>query len=257
MFRKYKAIMDKYFLKDKKVFTVHEEDYLKVVNEKGILEKVIEFTDVTNINLRKELKRKDEEIIKLKKDFKLLQAISKDAIKRLKEKDEEIEKLKEQLYNTQIESIANFLIRTGLSESGKKISDCAIDVIKKLIKEKQILQDKLEEAELLNLDEELWTLKYIYNKDGITKEYEQNGMIKEDAEELIGMDSDNWNHYSLTKEERPDKDKVIEGLIIRSESGEEVIKELERELEKTNKKYKKYYELYNDTQRVGPKDLRA
>ncbi|AOZ62215.1 hypothetical protein QCM11_6 [Bacillus phage QCM11] len=115
------------------------------------------------------------------------------------------------------------------------------------------IMKRLEELEDNN--EELWTLKYIYDVDGVVKEYEQNGMLKEDAEELIGMDSDNWNHWSLTKEERPDKDKIIEGLLIRCESNEELIKELEEKIENLEIENR---QLLNDRRlKIGLSDRRA
>ncbi|ANT41206.1 hypothetical protein CBR56_27720 [Bacillus thuringiensis] len=134
--------------------------------------------------------------------------------------------------------------------------------IKKELKEMTKHKDKtfmkvLElETELFSIKgEETWTLKYIYDVDGVVKEYEQNGMLKEDAEELIGMDSDNWNHWSLTKEERPDKDKIIEGLLIRCESNEELIKELEEKIENLEIENR---QLLNDRRlKIGLSDRRA
>ncbi|ANT41120.1 hypothetical protein MUK66_gp06 [Bacillus phage Aurora] len=140
--------------------------------------------------------------------------------------------------------------------------DVEIERIKNELKEMTKHKDKtfmkvLElETELISIkDEETWTLKYIYDVDGVIKEFEQNGMIKEDAEELIGMDSDNWNHYSLTKEERPDKDKIIEGLLIRCESNEELIKELESRNENLADEL---YKVKNDSRlKIGLSDRRA
>ncbi|ANT41160.1 hypothetical protein CLAUDI_6 [Bacillus phage Claudi] len=140
--------------------------------------------------------------------------------------------------------------------------DEEIERLKKDLKEMTKHKDKtfmkvLElETELFSIKgEETWTLKYIYDVDGVVKEYEQNGMFKEDAEELIGMDSDNWNHWSLTKEERPDKDKVIEGLLIRCETDEELIKELEERIENLEIENR---QLLNDRRlKIGLSDRRA
>ncbi|ARQ95541.1 hypothetical protein SERPOUNCE_6 [Bacillus phage SerPounce] len=123
-------------------------------------------------------------------------------------------------------------------------------------KDKMFMKNLELETELFSIKgEETWTLKYIYDVDGVVKEYEQNGMFKEDAEELIGMDSDNWNHWSLTKEERPDKDKVIEGLLIRCEIDEELIKELEERIENLANEL---YKLKNDQRlKIKPCDRRA
>ena len=48
--------------------------------------------------------------------------------------------------------------------------------------------------------EETWTLRYTYESKDKKLDYVQKGMLKEDAEELIGMDSDTWIKYSLEKE---------------------------------------------------------
>ncbi|AGI10595.1 hypothetical protein mgb1_006 [Bacillus phage MG-B1] len=178
---------------------VMEEDYLKVVEENVNLNKLVNQLNENNLKYKEELKEEYESVIMLKEHLK-------DYEERLKEKDQKIEIL----HNENLEMIQCI--------EGKQRT---IDYLNKHI-------ETVEKEEL----EETWTLKYIYNVDGVVKDYEQNGMIKEDAEELIGMDSDNWIHYSLTKEERPNKDQVIEGLLIRCESNEELIQELEEKNEK-------------------------
>lgn len=202
--RKYETIIINDFLTKEIVTTVKEEDYLKVVEEKERHLTDLKTMSVICNEQRLELKEKDEEIKRLKKEWEdapYYNWVRSDNHKRIiKGKDEEIERLYK-------------LNRGYLAENVK-------------------LKNNSEY-------EELWTLKYIYDVDGVVKECEQNGMLKEDAEELIGMDSDNWNHWSLTKEERPNKDKIIEGLLIRCESNEELIKELESRNEKlANELYK-------------------
>lgn len=231
---KYEVFVVNDFLKTETISTVREEDYLKVVKEKENLDTIIRQLNLNNLNYKEKIKEKDQEIEKLKQLLKFDGPTSMDISlayhkKVIKEKEEEIQRLKKVI------------------ESKDKTNN-------NLREEKQVLQDKLDEWEYV---EERWTLKYVFENSETKeiKEYEQNGMIKEDAEELIGMDSDNWNHYSLTKEERPDKDKIIEGLIIRAESSEKVIKELEEiienlEIENT--------QLRNDHRlKIGLSDRRA
>lgn len=174
------------------------KEIVTTVREEDYLKVVEEKEEKDNL-----LKEKDEEIEKLNKRWgKAYDSICKTGERELIKRDEEIEKLKEEL-----------------KEMTKNKDKTFIKVLE--------LESELCEFK----GEETWTLKYIYDVDGVVKNYEQNGMFKEDAEELIGMDSDNWNHWSLTKEERPDKDKIIEGLLIRCESNEELIKKLEEEIE--------------------------
>ncbi|QOC56866.1 hypothetical protein [Bacillus phage Baseball_field] len=235
---------------NKKGSWVNEEDYLRVVEENNKLKENIEkweeislktkqfFTEdviklenkidhykdyISCLEKEKEKKEKDEEIINMKNNYNIL---DEEFEKELKEKDEEIERLKK-----------------DLKEMTKH-------------KDKTFMKVLELETELFSIKgEETWTLKYIYDVDGVVKEYEQNGMFREDAEELIGMDSDNWNHWSLTKEERPDKDKIIEGLLIRCESNEELIKELESRNENLANEL---YKLKNDQRlKIKPCDRRA
>ncbi|AYD87716.1 hypothetical protein Goe4_c00070 [Bacillus phage vB_BthP-Goe4] len=216
--RKYETILINDFMSKEIVTTVKEEDYLKVVEEKEVLENTIKMYKLEHKKIEKELKEKDEEIEKLKGNNEKWEEISlktkQNFTKEINKKDEEIKRKNKTIDN----------------------------LMKKLI--------KLEEKE-----EQLYTLKYIYDVDGVVKEYEQNGMLKEDAEELIGMDSDNWNHWSLTKEERPDKDKIVEGLLIRCESNEELIKELESRNENLEIENR---QLLNDRRlKIGLSDRRA
>ncbi|ASU04129.1 hypothetical protein [Bacillus phage KonjoTrouble] len=205
---------------NKKGSWVNEEDFLRVVEElnntKSRLERVVESKDITINQLRRAIEEKDVEIEKLKGLYKTDVNYYIDENKRLFKELKEMTKHKDKTFMKVLEL----------------------------------------ETELFSIKgEETWTLKYIYDVDGVVKEYEQNGMFKEDAEELIGMDSDNWNHWSLTKEERPDKDKVIEGLLIRCETDEELIKELESRNENLANEL---YKLKNDQRlKIKPCDRRA
>ena len=233
---------------------VVKDDYLKVVEElnrtKERLERVVESKDITNDKLRLAIKEKDEEI--------------------------ELLKTKETDIIHQMSELTNFICvgnKYNKGRVGMRTSDAIIEIIEEKDGEIERLKINIEDRIELNnwnvktltekinkledkyIEEELWTLKYIYDVNGVVKEYEQNGMIKEDAEELIGMDSDNWNHWSLTKEERADKDKIIEGLLIRCESNEELIKELEDKIEGIEIENR---QLANDHRlKIGLSDRRA
>lgn len=111
---------------------VLKEDYLKVVEEKERLVKVIESKNKTNHNLIKELKEKDGEN------------------KRLKDKI--------------------LCLELGLNEE----------------------------------KEDTYTLSYSYycENDKMIKQYKQSGLLKEEYEEMYGMDSDNWLSHSLVKDRK-------------------------------------------------------
>lgn len=220
MVRKYETIMVRDFLKDEKVVTVHEDDYLKVVDE--------------NEKLKIEQDNGIKEICKLNKEL-----LKQDNL--LKEKDEDISELREELEFLKGNSEILFKLTRFISEerscygrAGELSVDIAIDTIKRL--EKQ-LQDKDEEInknkndlktlsniyngqrlvikelnkkiiELeLGLKEEVietYTLSYSYlGVDGVTiKNYRQSGLLKEEYEEMYGMDSDNWLSHSLVKDRK-------------------------------------------------------
>ncbi|ASU04095.1 hypothetical protein [Bacillus phage Juan] len=224
---------------NKKGSWVNEEDYLRVVEEKELYKENL--TRVQNhLQIKvQECKEKDVEIINMKINYR---NSYKEFEKELEIRDEKIERENE-----------NYL------RMNKKLNEC-YEIIKEKdheIKRKSKTIDNLMKQliKLEEKEEQLYTLKYIYEAEGVVKEYEQNGMLKEDAEELIGMDSDNWNHWSLTKEERPDKDKIIEGLLIRCESNEELIKELEEKIENLEIENR---QLLNDHRlKIGLSDRRA
>jgi len=48
--------------------------------------------------------------------------------------------------------------------------------------------------------EETYTLLYGYESNGVIKEYKQSGLLKEEYEEMYGMDSDNWEYHTLVKD---------------------------------------------------------
>ncbi|AZU99712.1 hypothetical protein DK1_00008 [Bacillus phage DK1] len=213
---------------------VGEEDYLKVVEEGNIVaeslrqqlknkteqyekEKELHNKTVGDLNkyyiesesLKNVLKEKDEKIENLR-DHQTYHMISKEKhneiiygrdVKineldkenqglsiRCESLEEEVEELRNQIHFCKIDELTRYMSKNYPMFAGIQVSDVVISLLEGLKEEKE---EK----------EELWTLRYnLVVNNNKEKEVVQYHMIKEDAEELIGMDSDNWNKYSLEKE---------------------------------------------------------
>lgn len=185
MVRKYEVFAVTDFMANKTITTVREEDYLKVVEDNNYLLKTFNGRYET---FKKEMKEKDEKIEKQRKQIKheievgnMYYNEKEEQIKKLKEKDEEIEKK-----------------RNDLKTLGEICNEQRIE-IQELKEINKTLYNSLPETE-----EETWTLSYSYlAADGITiRNYKQSGLLKEEYEEMYGMDSDNWLSHSLVKDRK-------------------------------------------------------
>lgn len=204
---------------------VSEEDYLKVVMEK-------EYLNIENMEMIQCIEGKQRTI-------ECLHEITEKMEKELKEKENDLKTLGEicneqRLELEKWESDSEEYVKAQI-EIKKKYEDklkekdeemgilysesmSMIQVIEKLKNDNKHLEETIKELRMEET-EELWTLRYVFEKseEAILKEKRKNrpefpiskykevvqiGMLKEDAEELIGMDSDNWIKYSLEKEVR-------------------------------------------------------
>lgn len=166
---------------------------------------------------RIELKEKDEVIDKLKIELiesdqnciELSEWIDKLKLKD-KEKEEEIESLKDYQTYHMISKERHNEILIGRDEK--------INELKVLVKRANDRVDSYEDwynnnlvefnimkerVKLLEEKEDTWTLSYSYkDKEGNIKNYKQSGLLKEEYEEMYGMDSDNWLSHSLVKDRK-------------------------------------------------------
>lgn len=173
--RKYEVFTVNDFMVKETISTVREEDYLKVVEEKKILEK--KENDI--IEQISELTRFISNGNKYNKG-KVGMRTSDAVIEIIKEKDEEIEKLKEEN-----EYLVNSI------KSRKEV----IDFLNSLFGKNESTEKICEEP----IYEEWCELIYVYKDNlGNEKTVGQN-MNFEDACELIGMDSDNWISFTVNK----------------------------------------------------------
>lgn len=200
-------------------------DYLKVVEEKERVEQRLDNSlDANNVNydrvkeLEKELKEKDDQI-------KIIEGISKaDCLiivnleDKLKEKDERIERHLKDLET--LGKICNEQ-RIELKEKEEEIrrlkinykdltdlNNWNVEHLNSVIEGKQRTIDYLNE--FIKKEgkevEETWTLSYsYYDRNGDIKQYRQSGLLKDEYEEMYGMDSDNWISHSLVKDRKGDK----------------------------------------------------
>lgn len=134
-----------------------------------------------NNNQMVDLMRKNEEMGRLQKEkdyylgvFTQSLNLSKSRKEELKKKDEEIEKYKEE--NMKMIQVIEGKQRT-------------IDFLNEIIEKEE--------------KEETWTLSYsYYDREGNIKQYKQSGLLKDEYEEMYGMDSDNWISHSLVKDRK-------------------------------------------------------
>jgi len=218
------------YIKMDNVKYISEVDYLRVVEEKENYRSKYTATKQTKdvfkekLNeLKKELNEKNEEIINMKTNYR---NSYKEFEKELEKRDEEIERYKTIIIDNGInyDNLNNmFDEREELKKENERLKErqkflecnnnelfSLTEYISKYIKDNTRRADvivAIEEMERLkNLYEsekqyEDWCeLKYWYNdeKTNETKMYRQH-MNYEDACELIGMDSDNWNEFNVVK----------------------------------------------------------
>lgn len=217
---------------------VSEEDYLRVVEEKELLkeshnERIKEICKIkeNNENWKKiSLKTKQEFTKEINEKNKEIEGLKKE----LKEKDKEMEiianeinfhnhefrKLDKYIRNNEIKINHLLIVDTIITEVERQKSliekaNDRVDSYKEWYNNNVSEYNKMEEKvkglesliEYYEKDqpqyEDYCELKYWYNdeKTGETKEFRQH-MLYEDACELIGMDSDNWNEFNVVKYRR-------------------------------------------------------
>lgn len=178
---------------------VEEIDYLKVVKEKEVLKRknktleqnLISKTD--QYNGEKENLKLREELSKIKE----WEELYKIQVNTLKEKDEEIENLKNKIHFCKIDKLTKFMSENYPEFAGLQVSDVVVTILKNQSEEIVRLKNLYEPEKQY---EEWCELKYWYEdvKTGTTKMFRQH-MNYEEACELIGMDSDNWNEFNVVK----------------------------------------------------------
>lgn len=142
------------------------------------------------VNLEDKLKEKDERIERHLKDLETLGKICNEQRIELKEKEEEIRRLK--INYKDLTDLNNWNVEhlNSVIEGKQRTIDYLNEFIKKEGKEV----------------EETWTLSYsYYDRNGDIKQYRQSGLLKDEYEEMYGMDSDNWISHSLVKDRKGDK----------------------------------------------------
>ncbi|WCR32919.1 hypothetical protein BC5_0006 [Bacillus phage BC-5] len=101
---------------------------------------------------------------------------------------QENKRLKDKIHFCNIEGLTKYMSKNYPMFAGMQVSDVVISLLENL-KEEQ---------------EDTYTLSYSYlSSDGVTiKNYRQSGLLKEEYEEMYGMDSDNWLSHSLVKDRK-------------------------------------------------------
>lgn len=210
------------------ILVVKEEDYLKVVEEgerlKLNIERWEEISIKTKQNFTSEINKKNEEINSLKERLKgkteqyekekdehnkTVGELNKYYIKseslkkELKNKDEEIDNLIDKVNELDKENQGLSIRCESLEEEVEELRDKVLHG-KEIIEGKQRTIDYLNKFIEINEKEETYTLSYSYlGTDGVTiKNYRQSGLLKEEYEEMYGMDSDNWLSHSLVKDRK-------------------------------------------------------
>jgi len=155
------------------------------------------------------VKEKDGYIGKLLEENKNIETLYNQTYKsysNLKQFNDEVKKENEEFKKT-IGELTNYLhdaeedkqkcfeIITGISLENKKLKEHN-EVLTVMLESLQPCINYCEEEK-----EETYTLLYgwIDNK-GNKKEYKQSGLLKEEYEEMYGMDSDNWEYHILIKD---------------------------------------------------------
>jgi Uncharacterized conserved protein len=218
---------------------VKKDDYLKIVEENEQLKKNEEIVVSELVRYERTIERKDEEIKEKDNGIFLYKSHVKtqdNIIENLEKENEHLRKNSNDLFKlTKFISEE----RACYGRAGELSVDIAIDTIKSLeikLKEKdlkieelhylylstfkgynnqkQMIKELKEHNEVLTAmleslqpcmncceeeKEETYTLIYGYKSNGVIKEYKQSGLLKEDYEEMYGMDSDNWEYHTLVK----------------------------------------------------------
>ncbi|AZU99760.1 hypothetical protein DK2_00007 [Bacillus phage DK2] len=181
---------------------VGEDDYLKVVEEKELL-KIGQDNGI-------------KEVCKLNREL-----LEQDNL--MKEKDEVIERLDKEnkFHNNEFKRLSQYILNNNYQNGKLLIVDSIIAQCEIFDKENQGLSIRCESLEeeveglrkeniemiktiKTNDKKDTYTLSYSYlGSDGVTiKNYRQSGLLKEEYEEMYGMDSDNWLSHSLVKDRK-------------------------------------------------------
>jgi len=177
-----------------------KEDYLKVVEETGRLWKVIddlikEKEILENIMLKTRQKA-TEQVIKLEKENEIIKNTNVIFKKEIIESDENcvdlskwIDELKKELKEKNKELLGLDIQCESLQEENRGLKE-HIEVLTNLLNKNN--EEK----------EDTYTLIYAYWCEVKQKqcEYKQEGLLKEEYEEMYGMDSDSWLYHALVKE---------------------------------------------------------
>jgi len=165
---------------------VKMEDYLKVVGEKEILENI----------MLKTRQKATEQVIKLEKENEIIKNTNVIFKKEIIESDENcvdlskwIDELKKELKEKNKELLGLDIQCESLQEENRGLKE-HIEVLTNLLNKNN--EEK----------EDTYTLIYAYWCEVKQKqcEYKQEGLLKEEYEEMYGMDSDSWLYHALVKE---------------------------------------------------------
>ncbi|QWT50649.1 hypothetical protein DLn1_00006 [Bacillus phage DLn1] len=186
----------KFYFETKEVtgMFIKEEDYLKVVEENKYLKQQDKERETTINNYEKSLREKDEEIKRLKET-------SKNIDDRRIECELYIEKINKGFIQQELIRLGNFCVDNNIGKSRGNTVDCVISHIVNIQKEIKELKNKITCLEFgIEEKEELWSLEYVYEKEGIRKNVILDPQPLEGIHELVGMDCDNWVSWTIEKE---------------------------------------------------------
>jgi len=172
---------------------IPKDDYLKVVEEKENLKIKLDTVTTFRNGYYKEVEELKRENESLHENLERVQNHLKITVQEKKEKDEDIELLKNDRYE-QIKIKNNYILKY---EEIKRENEEFKEHINVLMSTLENMKDEEEQ-------EYTYTLVYTYwcECDEIEKKYKQTGLLKEEYEEMYGMDSDNWISHTLLKEVR-------------------------------------------------------